>query len=140
MSENFMDMFGPQQYKNVENVEVVFDGNDNPIAKEDLTLTPMQVIKGMAKTLGQTINDPDPSCKKCYGLGYVGRDSESKAPIPCMCLYPKESLSSSNQYIQNRMRHRSRAERREIQRMMKKQIKKQNKTLQQIDEAEIDNV
>lgn len=141
MADKIIDMFTPHEYQSIDNVEVIFDGNDNALSKEDIALTPIQVIKKMAKTLGQEINDPDPKCKKCYGLGYIGRDSKSKAPIPCLCMYSKDALST-NDHIHQRMRHKSRAERREIQRLMKKEIKKQSKIFKNINvsEDEIDNV
>lgn len=140
MKDNLMDMFSPQQYDKVENVEVVFDGNDNPIDKKDLQLTPLQVIKGMARTLGQDINDPKPNCKRCYGRGYTGRDSESKAPIPCLCMYSKDVIASNN-HVQSRMHHKNRAERRKAQKHMSYQLHAQSRNPQvEVIEADIDNI
>lgn len=137
ISEN--SIFTTPQYNTIESVEAIFDGNDTYVEKEDLKLTPLQVIKGMAKTLGQEIGDPKSNCKHCYGLGYVGRDSESKAPIPCMCLYSKDAVVANN-HVKSRMHHKSRSERREYQRLMKKQISKQNKILKQMGGVEVDNI
>jgi hypothetical protein len=30
------------------------------------------------------------SCKKCYGRGYIGRDSKTKQKIQCKCLSYKD--------------------------------------------------
>jgi hypothetical protein len=140
MSDNtFMDMFGPQQYETIQPVEVVFDGNDKPLDKEDLKLTPLQVIKGMARTLGQEINDPKPNCKLCYGRGYTGRDSESKAPIPCLCMYPKDAIVANN-HVQSRMHHKNRSERRQYEKYMAKQMKLNSKRPPYVEEVDIDNI
>ena len=122
-SENLFDFSQPLQYGGVTETEVIFDKNNQPLSKEDVAITPMQVIKGMARNLGQTINDPKPSCKHCHGRGYIGRDSESKAPIPCSCFYPSENKGYYS-YMLQRAKHMNRAERRNWERNLKKQIKK----------------
>jgi hypothetical protein len=121
MSENLLD-FTEHSYNRVDGVEVVFDKDNKAVDKQNIALTPFQVIKGLANTLGQTINDPIPSCKQCYGRGYTGRDATTKAPIPCQCIFPKEN-KATNDYIQNRTQRMSRAERRNWERTLKKNMK-----------------
>lgn len=50
-------------------------------------LPPLEQIKIAARSLGQTINDPDKSCKKCHGRGYTGINSDGNVPVPCSCIY-----------------------------------------------------
>ena len=125
----FFSFEQPQSYNKIDTVEVVFDGNNNPIEKENLVISPLHVIKRMAQTLGQTINDPNPNCKKCYGRGYIGRDNESKAPIPCLCLYEKSQVVS-NKFIFDKTKHKSRAERRKFERYVSKRMKQPSSTLE----------
>ncbi len=127
-TDNLLD-FAEHSYNRVDNVEVVFDKDNNAVDKQNVALTPFQVIKGLARTLGQTINDPLPSCKLCYGRGYTGRDATTKAPIPCQCIFPKEN-KESNDYMQNRTKRMSRAERRNWERNLKKRIKNQSQQTQ----------
>jgi hypothetical protein len=121
MSDNLLD-FVDHSYNKVSGVEAVFDKDNQFVEPEKVVLTPFQVIKGLAQTLGQTINDPAPNCKLCYGRGYTGRDSDTKAPIPCQCIFPKEN-KDTNDYMQNRTKRMSRADRREWERKLKKNMK-----------------
>ena len=124
MSENLLD-FAEHSYNRVDGVEVVFDKDNNAVDKQNVALTPFQVIKGLARTLGQTINDPLPNCKQCYGRGYTGRDATTKAPIPCHCIFPKGN-DVVNEYVKNKTHHMSRAERRNWERSLKKRTKNMN--------------
>jgi len=131
------DLLIPQNYDVVRDIEVIFDGNDNPVSKEDLKITPLQVIKTMAQTMGQDISDPKPNCKMCYGRGYIGRDSASQAPIPCTCMYSKGSIAL-NSHVQSRMHHKNRSERRQFQKYMAKQMKSNFQP--QFEGVDIDNI
>jgi len=133
------DLLSPQNYDMVQNVEVVFDGNDNPVAQEDLKLTPLQVIKTMAQVMGQDLSDPKPNCKMCYGRGYTGRDSKSQAPIPCTCMYSKEAIVSNN-LVQSRMHHKNRSERRQYEKYMAKQMKITSTIIPQVEGVDVDNL
>ena len=125
-TENLLDFSEEYTYNNVVGVDAVFDKDNNIVEPKKVTLEPFQVIKGLAKTLGQNINDPKPSCKLCYGRGYIGRDSGTQAPIPCNCIFPKEN-KMTNDYIQNRTQRMSRADRREWERSLKKRIKNESR-------------
>lgn len=76
------------QYRNINvgEKETFIDPATGQVIDESL-LTPLEKIKVKAKSMNITLNDPEKSCKKCYGRGYVGIHSEDKSPIPCQCLY-----------------------------------------------------
>ena len=54
------------------------------------TADPWLVIVEAAQAMGIKIQKPKPNCKKCHGLGYVGRRAESGEPVACNCIFPKE--------------------------------------------------
>lgn len=67
---------------------------------ERVELNPLEKIKFAAERFGITLNDPNKSCKKCYGRGYVGTDSKTQIPIACGCITPKAlKAASANQFI-----------------------------------------
>ena len=112
------------QYDDLEVVETFHDKVKNKsYTKDEVALTPMDVIRSMAEKLGQDIKDPNPSCKKCQGRGYIGRDAETKAPLPCKCIYHNYN-SNENLGMVNRMMKPSRAQRRAQERKYKKMLKK----------------
>lgn len=43
-------------------------------------------LKATAMSTGHQLNEPNKSCKKCYGRGYVGVKPEG-APIACDCIF-----------------------------------------------------
>jgi hypothetical protein len=110
-------------YGALDTEEVYVDGNQSVITKEDLQITPLDVIKEHAKQLGQELVDPNKNCKQCYGRGYIGRDSESKAPLPCSCIQPNFN-DPKNIQMYNRTRKVSRKERRQMARENKKRAKR----------------
>lgn len=50
-------------------------------------LSPFEQIKQMAKSIGQTINDPKKDCKHCHGRGYTGINLDGNIPVACDCIY-----------------------------------------------------
>lgn len=38
------------------------------------------------KTFDVELSEPKKDCKKCYGRGYIGLDSETDFPIMCKCI------------------------------------------------------
>jgi len=77
---------GNTKYDVPDNADKFVDTKDGTVVdKEDLT--PFQMIKAVAKQNNHNIKDPDKGCRKCYGRGYEGMDSETKMPIPCRCLF-----------------------------------------------------
>ena len=110
-------------YEGVGNNEAYVEGDGTVVeAEPQAPVTPFDVIKKHAEMLGQDINDPKPNCKDCYGRGYIGRDSVTKAPIPCRCIHADFS-NAQNQNMANRMIGMSRKERRKLQRQYMKQMK-----------------
>lgn len=57
------------------------------------TQNPVKLIRKLAEQQGITLREPKSSCKKCHGLGYIGRRVEDGFPIPCSCIIVKEKLS-----------------------------------------------
>lgn len=83
---------------------------------ERLELNPLEKIKFAAERFGITLSDPDKSCKKCFGRGYVGIDIKSQIPIACKCITPKAlRTAASNQFIPN-----NRKAKRYMERLQKK--------------------
>ena len=129
MEENKLNLSVDTSYDTITPKEVVVDESSNTMyEKEDLLVTPFDVIKATAEKLGQTVLDPNPSCKSCQGRGYTGREAGSKAPIPCQCIYTKEARDQAG-VIYQRTRKMSRAEKRAQERQFKKMLKKQRKGL-----------
>lgn len=110
-------------YSGIIEQEVFVDDSNHVRTTDELEITPYDVIKAHAIELGQEILDPNPSCNKCLGRGYIGRDSETKAPIPCSCIQPNFN-STKNAEMYNRTRKLSRAERRRLDRDTKKRVKR----------------
>lgn len=61
----------------------------NQATGERVELNPLEKIKFAAERFGIALNDPDPSCKKCYGRGYTGIDTKTQIPVACKCITPK---------------------------------------------------
>lgn len=62
------------------------------VVEEEKPLTAWEVIQQMASVTGAVLKDsPNTGCKKCFGRGYVGRDTKTKAPIPCSCIFVASS-------------------------------------------------
>ena len=124
MDDNYMNK---DDYNIIPADEVFVDTeNDTIVTQSDLEVKPFDVIKSVAEHLGQTVKDPTPGCKHCQGRGYIGRDAETKMPIPCKCIQPNFNKDNSVE-MYNRTRKLSRTERRKRDRMIIKDMKKQNK-------------
>lgn len=73
---------------------------------ERVELSPLEKIKFAADRFGISLNDPNPSCKKCFGRGYLGVDSKTGIPIACSCITPKALKAASNNFIPTNRRSR----------------------------------
>lgn len=109
-----------------ENYTPVKDSNTlmNPETGEVVdvkSLPPFERIKFVSERAGKTINDPDKSCKKCYGRGYVNIDAQDGVPTPCTCIF--KDFYAANPYYKG-------VEFPSYNRKMRKQIEKQNKRKQ----------
>ena len=112
-----------QEYNPIKKQEVFVDETNAIVTEEELGITPLDVIRKVAESIGQELCDPNPGCKKCAGRGYIGRNAETKAPIPCSCIQPNFD-SAENVAMYNRTRKYSRKERRQLDRDNRKKSKK----------------
>lgn len=79
-----------EDYKTIEKKEGFVDTLDGSVVdKKDLK--PFDIIRNVAIQTNTIINEPKEDCRRCYGRGYVGIDSFTKSPIPCLCIYPTKS-------------------------------------------------
>ena len=106
-----------QQYSPIEPIDVMFDG-ETVIDKEQIT--PFDVIKRVSEATGQKINNPNKNCKKCYGRGYIGRDFSCGSPVPCECIFDKESISNGKNLFHYGLNKMNRKDRRKSKNMYKK--------------------
>ncbi len=118
-------MFDASGYDAITPTEAIVDSENNvTVVEPSAPVTPFDVIKATAEHIGQEVDDPNPSCKLCYGRGYTGRDLlNGGAPIPCKCVQPNFNNDASNQFY-NRTRKYSRKERRRMDKDMKKRVKR----------------
>lgn len=110
--------------------EVVVSNKGEVLDKKNLT--PFQIIKLVAAQNQIEINDPNPSCKHCYGRGYLGVEHLTKKPVPCSCVFPEQSL---NQKVNDKIvdakflngnPNPNRKQRREYDKILKKEKNKKN--------------
>lgn len=47
----------------------------------------LEQIKQVAKSIGQEVNAPNKSCKKCHGRGYTGINLDGNIPVACDCIF-----------------------------------------------------
>lgn len=115
-------------YNAPEERESFVDTNKGEVIDKS-KLSPMDVIRAMANKLNNKISEPRDGCKHCFGRGYVGFDSKSKAPVPCGCLFRHHSLEEKqiDRQAQNKYGGLNREQKRKLSRRMKK-LKGQAKT------------
>jgi len=128
MEEQNNNLFVGNNYDMPEDRDEFVDMKTGEVIDKE-KIDPMDVIRKIAEKTGTKIQDPKKNCKKCWGRGYTARDAETKAPIPCKCIYPKlegEELKQQ-QEMENRMRPLTRNERRMLKRQAEKAAKKQKR-------------
>jgi len=120
-----------QKYDIPDSADAFVDtGEGKVINKEDLT--PFEMIKAIAKQNNSEIEDPDKSCRHCYGRGYEGLDTKTKMPVPCRCLFRGRDEEADNLYEQNKMnRPISRGQKRRMAAMLRKHFKNQKRILKE---------
>jgi hypothetical protein len=104
------EIFNDNEYS-VDGVDALVDTNSGKILdKEDVK--PFDQIKSIAKTMGYSIKDPNPKCKRCYGRGYIGFNVAfgNRTPVPCDCIYDKKEVDDlqNNHGLQNLNRRQKR--------------------------------
>lgn len=73
----------------MKNEEMFIATPEAEAQKRMLEEHPLEVIRAAAEGIGLILNNPKPNCKKCHGRGFLGRNHETREPIPCSCLFPK---------------------------------------------------
>ncbi len=117
-----------KMYINPETGETV-DGN---------SLSVLDKLKMIGKELGQTLDDPDPSCKKCYGRGYDGF-TQNGLPRPCNCMY--KTFFKENPHWRGRgLPSMNRKARRQRERDMQRQNKFRAKYVEEITRKTQENI
>jgi len=94
--DNFMKHAEVVKVDSVKDLEAALQADDMIDLK---TADPMMIMKLAAEGMGIILNDPKKNCKKCHGRGYLGRKADTGEPIPCPCIYPKESRQMGNAFI-----------------------------------------
>lgn len=105
--DNFVKHAEVVKADSVKDLETAFQADEDMIDLK--TADPMMIMKLAAEGMGIVLNDPKPNCKKCHGRGYLGRKADTGEPIPCICIYPKETRQAGGSLI---YRPRNRKERR----------------------------
>lgn len=89
-------------------------GAEEFVKKDLKTMDAWEVIKQAADAMGIILNKPNQSCKKCHGRGYLGRHSSTGEPVPCPCIFPKETYDRDIGDVPHKPANR--AERRKLNR------------------------
>jgi hypothetical protein len=89
--KKFSDEFD-DDYKSISKVDAFVDTVSNTLIDKD-DISHFEKIKGLANKLNVNLLDPNKSCRKCYGKGYVAIDNSTKTPIPCDCIF-KDKVDS----------------------------------------------
>lgn len=126
-----------QKYNTKIDREDVFVNESGDIV-DSANLTPFDKLKISAKRLGQTLDEPDPSCKHCFGRGYTGINIDGNIPIPCKCIY--KTFYKNNPNWQNQeMPQYNRKAKRHYEKAMNKyimtQVSKRSKELENIEKS-----
>jgi len=110
-------MFDASQYNQIPKAEsLILDPATNEI-KGESELTPWEKMVQSAETYGIKINDPKENCKKCYGRGYIGIDTNTRLPIPCKCIFPPATPEQKMQELMQPPQFMNRAMKRRIEKM-----------------------
>jgi len=137
------------EYPIPEDRDEFLDVNQGKIIdKKDIK--PFDIIKAWAKKFGTPICEPNSGCHKCYGRGYSGFDSKTKAPIPCGCIFRKNNIvqKSDNFVSDQKYNGWNRAKKRKMMKISKNTILKnkremikdiENKNSEKTNEPEIKN-
>lgn len=96
--------------KDIELVNENAELNETTVTDKELVALknadPMWIMKAAAESMGILLNDPKPNCKKCHGRGYLGRKADTGEPIPCTCIFPKETRETGLVPVINTPRNR----------------------------------
>ena len=99
------DIQDTDEYVDNSVLEKVEQIKDQEVTEDMLNLRtadPMEIFKAAAEGAGITLQDPKKNCKKCYGRGFIGRKADTGEPIPCTCIFPKNSIQDTYYVMKNR--------------------------------------
>lgn len=133
-----LNEYSDQQYE-VNDVEEFIDTETGTIVDKE-KLTPLDAIKAVAKKLGQIVKNPRSGCRKCYGRGYIGRDSKTKMPIPCNCIYDKEDLQKEEKMpttLNRQQKRQYEKKMRKLQREYNKEVRKREQLKKEKEESDV---
>ena len=71
----------------------VFNGRYYDVLSEDFYL--------LSEGQLPLIKKPNTNCKKCYGRGYSGKNTQDLSYIPCLCLKKQINFDILNSIIKN---------------------------------------
>ena len=96
--------------KDIELVNENGELTETQVTDEELvalkSADPMWIMKAAAEGMGIILNDPKPNCKKCHGRGYLGRKADTGEPIPCTCIFTKDTRETGLVPVINAPRNR----------------------------------
>jgi hypothetical protein len=88
-------------------------------------MAPFDQIRYAADKFGVVLRDPKPSCRKCYGRGYIGIrynpiTEKNEEPIACACVHPVMTEARKHEYDNRGFLPKNRRERRLAEKLSKK--------------------
>lgn len=88
---------GSEEYRNIKiKQELTFlDPTTGEIVDKN-SLPILEQIKQVAKSIGQEVNSPNKSCKKCHGRGYTGFNVDGNVPVACDCIFKEWYKANPN--------------------------------------------
>jgi hypothetical protein len=119
-----------QKYETPKDVDKFIDTAKGELIDKS-KLSDWDVIKAVAKQTGTEIRNPRGGCKKCYGRGYIGWDSVTKAPIPCHCIYPPKTPDRKMQEQNQDKKNQPVSLNRKTIKKLRKLIKSEKKLIKQ---------
>jgi len=119
-----MNEFSQNDEYKIDGIEEFIDTEGGEVIDKE-NLTPMDAIRAVAKKLGQTLKDPNPSCKHCYGRGWVGKEANTGMPYPCNCIKTEEDKKKEKESfnVDNRKFRRNLRKLRNLDKFYRKKFK-----------------
>jgi len=126
-----------QKHEAPKDVDKFIDTAKGELVEKE-KLTEWDVIKAVAKQNNVQLRNPNSGCKHCYGRGWIGKDSVTKAPIPCTCINipksPAEKMAEAQYDNKKNMPKMNRKSLKQLKRLIKSEKKKMRK--QQMEEEQ----
>lgn len=78
-----------EKEKGKNQIEAVYTPFDDGTYVTD----PLEAIEASAEGFNIPLKKPNKSCNKCHGRGWIGLKADSGEPIPCTCIFVKETFN-----------------------------------------------